>query len=320
VKVALVLGAGGVVGGAFHAGVLAALEEALGFDARSADLVVGTSAGSLTGAFLRAEMSPRDLMARALGAELSAEGGKLLAQLGAPPAPPRLRFDWRDLGRPAASPRALRFAALRPWGVRASALVAAALPSGRVPSEPLARFLAPLFPRGWPSRPFWTCAVRLRDARRVVFGRDEVPGASIGHAVAASCAIPGVFAPVRIEGERYVDGGAHSPSNLDLVADLDVELVLVSSPMSAAGSRVRFSLDAPIRRLLRAQLAREAARLRRRGIPVVAFQPTPEDQRAMGLDAMDPSRRAAVAAQARASTLRRLERADVRARLAPLRR
>jgi predicted acylesterase/phospholipase RssA len=46
-RIALVLGAGGVAGGAFHAGALAALHDALGWDARSADLVVGTSAGSL---------------------------------------------------------------------------------------------------------------------------------------------------------------------------------------------------------------------------------------------------------------------------------
>jgi len=48
-KVGLVLGAGGIAGGAFHAGVLAALEEATGWDPRRAALVVGTSAGSIAG-------------------------------------------------------------------------------------------------------------------------------------------------------------------------------------------------------------------------------------------------------------------------------
>ena len=53
-RIGLVLGAGGVAGGAFHAGVLAALEEATGWDPRTAAVVVGTSAGSITGATLRA--------------------------------------------------------------------------------------------------------------------------------------------------------------------------------------------------------------------------------------------------------------------------
>jgi len=92
----------------------------------------------------------------------------------------------------------------------------------------------------------------------------------------------------------------------------------VSSPMSQAG---RFSRPAPdrlIRQASRLQLEREAARVRRGGTPVVAFQPTAEDQRVMGLNAMDQSRRAAVARQARASTLERLQRDDLRQRLAPL--
>ena len=53
------LGAGGVTGGAFHAGVLSALAEVVGWDARTADLVVGTSAGSVTAAGLRGGLPPR---------------------------------------------------------------------------------------------------------------------------------------------------------------------------------------------------------------------------------------------------------------------
>ena len=45
------LGAGGAVGHAFHAGVLAALSDETGWDAGDAEVIVGTSAGSLVGAF-----------------------------------------------------------------------------------------------------------------------------------------------------------------------------------------------------------------------------------------------------------------------------
>jgi NTE family protein len=44
--------------------------------------------------------------------------------------------------------------------------------------------------------------------------------------VAASCAVPGVWPPVTIEGRRYIDGGVRSSTNLDLVADINVLLVL----------------------------------------------------------------------------------------------
>src|SRR5258708_5386455 len=66
-RIGLVLGAGGAVGGAFHAGVLSTLADELGWDARTAEVVVGTSAGSATGAILRAGLSPDDLARRARG-------------------------------------------------------------------------------------------------------------------------------------------------------------------------------------------------------------------------------------------------------------
>ena len=58
-RIGLVLGAGGAVGHAFHAGVLAALADETGWDAREAEVVVGTSAGSVVGALLRAGMSAK---------------------------------------------------------------------------------------------------------------------------------------------------------------------------------------------------------------------------------------------------------------------
>src|SRR4051812_7021598 len=82
-RIGLVLGAGGVTGGAFHAGVLAALADATGWDARQAEVIVGTSAGSATAAILRAGLPPADLVARAEGRPLSPEGQRVVAS--APP-------------------------------------------------------------------------------------------------------------------------------------------------------------------------------------------------------------------------------------------
>src|SRR6266536_4643810 len=80
--VGLVLGAGGVVGHAFHAGVLRALEEATGWDPRTADVIVGTSAGAYAGAQLRAGLCTADLLARVAGEAVSVDGLVLYEQLG----------------------------------------------------------------------------------------------------------------------------------------------------------------------------------------------------------------------------------------------
>jgi NTE family protein len=313
-RIGLVLGAGGVVGHAYHAGVLAALEEATGWDPREAEVIAGTSAGSVVGSLLRAGFAASDLAARSTGEPVSAEARDLArrAGMGSGPAripnrPPRRRgLPWM------ASPTLLARAALRPfWLNRPGVMLAGALPAGAVPTELVAQTFRPLFGADWPARDLWLTAVRLSDGRRVVFGREGAPVAHVADAVAASCAIPGFFEPVTIGGVTYVDGGAHSPTNADLLAGRDLELVIVSSPMSVAGNRLRPSLDLPARRMCRLYLGQEAARIRRHGIPVLAFQPTGDDLAVMGLNAMEPSRRAPVTRQARESALRKLERADV---------
>ncbi|MDQ6854840.1 MAG: patatin-like phospholipase family protein [Actinomycetota bacterium] len=316
-RIGLVLGAGGAVGHAYHGGVLAALEEVTGWDPRDAEVITGTSAGSVVGSLLRAGFSAPDLAARSTGDALSAEGQALLNRAGTdgrpvsiPSRPPRRR------GLPRmASPALLARAALRPfWMNRPGVMLAGALPAGGVPTDLISTGLRKLFGTDWPERELWLTAVRLSDGRRVVFGRDGAPVAHVADAVAASCAIPGFFEPVTIDGVSYVDGGAHSPTNADLLVDRsgDLDLVIVSSPMSVAGNRLRPSLDLPARRMCRLYLGQEVARIRRRGVPVLVFQPTGADLAAMGLNAMDPQRRGPVTNQARDSARRKLERAEVR--------
>lgn len=317
-RIGLVLGAGGVTGGAFHAGVLAALADVVGWDARTAEVIVGTSAGSLTGAVLRGGLPPADLAARAEGRPLSAEGRRAAAKLAPPPQGFPLRPGRRVARGRSSAPQALARMAMRPWDVRPASVLAALLPPGKVSTAMITGGIEPLFGSRWPADDLWIAAVRLSDGRRVVFGRDATT--SVGQAVAASCAIPSYFEPVTIDGERYVDGGVHSPTNADLVRDLRLDLVVVSSPMSIAGRpRPRAAADWAVRQWCRTQLDAEAAGLRRRGTPVLAFQPTADDAALMGLNAMDPTKRAAVSAAIRASTARRLQRADVADRLERLR-
>lgn len=315
-RVGLVLGAGGVVGHGYHAGVLSALARVTGWDARGAEIVVGTSAGASFAAYLRGGISAYDMAAHSLGEPISEEArgrmtGVAQAEL------PEVRLARQGLPRPA-SPSYLARAALTPWRYRIGVLAAAALPEGRLPTASIGAGIRPLFGDTWPERDLWLCAVRLGDGRLVVFGREGAPKTDVATAVEASCAVPAFFAPVVIDGQRYVDGGAHSPTNLDLLAHAHLDLILVSSPLSAVrGVRPR-RFDEQARRFHSYRLGREVEQVRAAGTEVVVFQPTAEDLAVMGSNGMDAARRAPVVRQAHQSTLRRLERVDVLDRLTPL--
>lgn len=316
-RVAVVLGAGGAVGHAYHCGVLAALQDVLGFDASRADRLVGTSAGSVVATLLAGGVSAADLAAPSLDRERSEQATHLLAGIprSSPPPGQVAAPGWTHLLRPAA-PALLARLALRPDRARPGTVAAAALPEGRISHDHVAGHVPALFGDDWPAR-VWVPAVRLDDGARVVFGRPGAPRATLVDAVAASCAIPGWYRPVTVDGARYVDGGVHSPTNLDVLADQAFDLVVVSSPMSVAPDH-RWSPDLPPRLALAALLARERRQVEDAGTPVVTFQPTAEDQGAMGLRFLDPSRRRDVVRQAHASVSDRLRDPEVRRRLQPL--
>lgn len=304
-RIGLVLGAGGATGHAFHIGVLTALEEATGWDPRSADVIVGTSAGAVIAALLRGGMSPRDLAARALGETLSTEGQAIASVLGRPePAPAAGPAGWFGmLG--AANPGYLRRTIVRPWETKVGALVAALLPEGRIPTDHLVGGIGRLFPSAWSEKPLWINAARLDDGGLVTFGRDGALSASVAAAVAASCAIPGYYRPVEIDGVRYVDGGVHSPSNADVLAGEGLDLVIVSSPMSAGFDVFRPTADAPMRGFCRVLLRREMARVRATGTSIMALEPGHEERALMGVNALDGAKRHAIIRQARGTVLDR---------------
>jgi NTE family protein len=316
--VGVVLGAGGAVGHAFHAGVLSALADETGWDPRSADVIVGTSAGSAVAAMLRAGFSASDVAARALGRALSVEGRRLVQRSGLPPPPTAPPSPQPTVGRGAASPIRLARAFWQPWRASPGTIAAALLPEGQTPNELMSEPLRRLFGSSWPSQSLWVVAVELDSGRRVVFGRPGDPDAAVADAVAASCAIPAYFAPVTIDGARYVDGGVHSPSNADVLARETLDLVIVSSPMSTSRGVVRRGIDVPMRQLTRLALAREVAALRRRGTTVVTFQPSAADQETMAGNPLDPAKRAPVCRHVYETTTARLRRADLQRRLAAL--
>ncbi len=277
-SVGLVLGGGGLVGQAFHAGALAAIAHDHGWDPRDAAVVVGTSAGAVTGALLRAGAGADDLAAVHVDAP-SSLGRRFGVQL--PDLPP---IRWRDVLRPQLPrwPLIARGAQL-PWRSDPISSALAMLRDGDLDVVPHLAFLGDLTGARWPPEDLRVTATRQRDGRRVVFGEEQRP--RVVEAVSASCAVPGYMRPVLIDGVAYLDGGLHSPTNADLVLDDDLDLVIVVSPLSTR-SPVGWSLDALTRRVASRRLRAEVRLLERRGRRVVVVEPDLRVLEAMGADLM----------------------------------
>jgi NTE family protein len=290
-RVGLVLGGGGVVGQAYHSAVLAVLQHDLGFDARKAEVIVGTSAGSITGTLLRLGVSPEDLAAWTVKAPLSGED-RVLRRMTETAATPLAPFNpLHLLRRPLRLPGPhLAYRALtRPLQFRPFAAGMTLLAPGRHDIVEQLAALRELERAGWPEPDLWVCAVRRRDGRRVVFGRPGSPEAPIHLAVAASCAVPGYFAPVQIDGLSYIDGGVHSPTNAAVLRGAGLDLVVVVSPMSGpAGWRP--DIHAAGRRHAARLLAREVRALEAEGVRTVVFAPSAREQEVMGNDMLSRDR------------------------------
>ena len=336
--IALVLGAGGVVGHAFHVGVLSALADEFGWDARRARLVIGTSAGSVVGASLRAGLDPVDMRRRLLGEPLSTESAEQVRRGEAALAAISVDGDTSGDGDVdkaeetafgaitrrlrIASPERVRRALREPWRVTPGSLVSAMMPPGRRTTIHLRVPYDAMIGSAWPDAGLWIVAVDLDVGSRVVFGRRGSPEVSVGAAVEASCAIPGYFAPVSIDGIRYVDGAVHSTTNADLVAELEPppDLVIVAAPMSAVSGAVPRAQALSLRQLVRRQVAGEVAGLRAKGLATVTLQPTADDLAAMLGDTMDPARASSVCARVVESTRHHVRHPDIAERLDLLRR
>jgi NTE family protein len=289
-RVGLVLGAGGSTGIAYHAGTLLALGNDFGWDPRTADVIVGTSAGSVVATLLRGGLDVDDLAAWSASVPPLPAGVQRRATLDdAEAVRPRLvRPRWSSANW--AGSRPMR----RPVAIRS--LGVSMLPRGFVDARAALAALAALHEGRWPSAALWINAVRRADGRRVVFGRDAT--APLGDAVAASCAIPGLFTPVRIGGASYVDGGAHSPTNADVLRTANVDTVIVLSPMSARPRALQRRADHLTRLMYGRRLRAECRRLRAEGIDVHIFEPDDATLQVMGRNALDRRRTRSVVREA----------------------
>jgi NTE family protein len=271
-RTALVLGGGGITGIAWEIGVLAGLAEA-GTDLTGADLVVGTSAGSVVGALLAsgsdlAAVYERQL-APATGEQVARLNRATVAQFGLA----MLRSRGRDVE----------------FRRRIGALALAAEKAGLTPSEQerLDVIGERLAGTQWPQRQLVITAVNAETGEFRTFDRNS--GVPLLHAVAASCAVPGVYPPVTIDGRRYVDGGMRSAANADLAQGYDRLVVLAPIPR---GVGPMASVDAQVTGMVSR---------------VAVISPDAASRKAIGRNVLDPAARApsARAGRTQAATIAR---------------
>ncbi|WP_029431547.1 patatin-like phospholipase family protein [Blastococcus sp. URHD0036] len=255
-RTALVLGGGGITGIAWEIGLLAGLAEA-GVDLSGADLVVGTSAGSVVGAQVTSGAGLEELYAR----QLEPPASERVAQLSRAAL---ARYAWamlRSRGRDEEFRR------------RVGAIARAAADAGLTPTEQerLEVIGSRLISTEWPDRRLVVTAVDAESGEFRALDRDS--GVSLLQAVAASCAVPGVYPPITIDGHRYVDGGMRSAANADLAEGY--ERVVVLAPI-ARGVGPLASVDA--------QVTGMVAR-------VAVVTPDQASRRGIGKNVLDPAAR-----------------------------
>jgi NTE family protein len=216
VKRALVLAGGGVAGIAWELGVFRGIGDVdpdLVNSLRSADVVIGTSAGSA----VAAQITTGVLIVDLYSAQLSEHSSELEVELNVEELMARFVRTTNGATGPEDMRRRIGALALETStvseGIRRAAIAA------RQPEE------------GWPASTLLLTAVDAETGEPTVFTKDS--GVDLVDAVAASCAVPGVWPPVTINGRRYIDGGVRSSTNADLAAGCDRVLIITPSRSTA---------------------------------------------------------------------------------------
>jgi len=275
-------------------GLLDGAGAAGGIDFRDCEYFVGTSAGSIVASFLAAGREPDSgAEARAAQKWAAAAGNGAGDAAGVPvgaaaaaggadaegsPSGPLAAV--ARLGLTAAAPFApLALSVGAPGGAVARAAALAAVPRPKRSLPGLARLVKEAGAT-FDGR-LRIVAVDRRNGRRVVFGAPGSPPATVAQAVLASCSIPWVFAPVKIDGREYVDGGVWSPTNLDATPAGRGTEVLCLNPTAAYR---------PLSRVSNAAALTESLALKARGARVTTVRPDADAAEVMGANLMDRSR------------------------------
>ncbi|HEY3684276.1 MAG TPA: patatin-like phospholipase family protein [Streptosporangiaceae bacterium] len=249
VERALVLGGGGVAGIGWEAGILAGAAEA-GIDLGRADVVIGTSAGSVVGAYVAHGLGTSGAVDRM---EASPDRAAMAVDMNRVMEAMALTFD----------------ASLEPRDAR-TRVGKLALEFTPPDTPDPAGGVRALLPRtDWPARRLLVTAVDTADGAFTVW--DSESGVALSDAIASSCAVPCAFPPVSINGHRYMDGGVRSATNADLAKG--AATVVIIEPLA--------NLRPP------EPLQRELAALD--GARVLVVGPDAASEKAFGAGVLDPA-------------------------------
>jgi NTE family protein len=273
--VALVLGGGGAAGQAWQIGVIAGLAEA-GLDlTEAADLVVGTSSGSTTAAWVRSGIPAAVLLATVLSEPVRPVGQN---RERPPSTPTATLFErMRAIGAAATSAADLQ-RAMGAFGLESDSN----LPPGA--AEQRRATVAARLPRHeWPDRPMIVVAVDAHTGELAAFDRNS--GVDLVDAVTAATALPGGTPTVSINGTRYINGGVRSAENADLASGY--ANVVVLSPFGGRSGSLPEGQFEGLRRFPGADLASQVQALRKQGSHVEVITPDTNSLAAMGTNQMD---------------------------------
>lgn len=266
---------------AFHVAQLIELRDRGLINPSQAQIVVGTSAGALVSGLLASgitlEHLKQALVDRTATPELQRPIDRLLA-LELP--------GFAGLRKPERSRRvaASRHARVALWGT-------SLFGEGAIDSLEIAAEFSGVLPTRWPE-PLHICALHRNTGQPKVWHQShEQP---IDLAVAASCAVPGVFSPVTVDGEDYVDGGFWSPTNADVLAGMHLDEVVVISPMSTPPGSRPITADHALRLGLHTLVRSETRLVRSAGTKVTLIEPHRAVRQAMGVNFMDQGRVCAI--------------------------
>jgi len=264
VKTALVLGGGGALGVSWETGLLAGLQRQ-GFDVTGADLIVGTSAGSIVATQI------------AQGRELS----YLLQEHQTGAIGTRTPLDFDPVNLMAVFAKWTSFTDMTP---EACAEVGAmAMASKTAKEEDWVASFTDFIEPDWPDRDLRLCTVDAESGEFRYWTRDSL--VDMRKAVASSCSVPGLLPCVHIDGHVYQDGGVRSGTSADIAAGYDN--ILVVAPIGVRDD----SIDPLLGRITR----REVDELRKQGSTVELVFPNKKTMDIMGINRMDSTKRGVTA-------------------------
>ena len=268
-KRALVLAGGGLAGIAWETGILTGIADESPATAEAllaSDVLVGTSAGSTVAAQLGSGLGLSALFDRqttAATAEINPGAGiEMITEmfLAATTAPGSKTEKLQRIGEIALAAETVA------EPVRREVI------EHRLPSH------------DWPDRDLRIAAIDTATGELVAF--DRASGVSLVDAVAASCAVPGVWPPVTIGARRFMDGGVGSTVNLALADDCEVVVALIPQGLSSPSP---FGTE-----------ARDEVAARRNSKPAFGVFADDESLAAFGANPLDPACRAPSAHAGRA--------------------